>query len=309
MPRNSWTFLIIRGEDQPIRQVEVSRRTMRAAAAGAGSVVATLLVLLVGVGFGGTARYQAHTLAVRNDLLVEELDQMRDKVSGLEGSLAQLSETDRQMRVLAGLDPIDPEVLEVGIGGPGTASPESAPLFGVDADLARETFAVSFDLNALERRASLLESSFSETRDSLSAHRDLMLATPSILPTMGWLSSRFSRSRMHPVLHVARPHEGIDLTAPEGTPIMAAADGRVRFVGRKGQLGLAVEIDHGFGYVTRYGHASKLLVRNGQRVTRGDVIAQVGKTGLVTSAHLHYEVLVGGQAVNPLNFVVDGALP
>jgi murein DD-endopeptidase MepM/ murein hydrolase activator NlpD len=90
---------------------------------------------------------------------------------------------------------------------------------------------------------------------------------------------------------------------------MAAAAGTVRFAGRQGQLGMTVEIDHGYGYVTRYGHASKLLVRNGQKVSRGDVIAQVGKSGLATSSHLHYEVVVEGTPVNPMNFVLDGPLP
>ena len=155
----------------------------------------------------------------------------------------------------------------------------------------------------------LLGSSFLEVRDSLESQRELLLSTPSILPAVGWLSSSYSRSRMHPILNTARPHEGIDISAAHGTPIMAAAAGRVRFAGRKGDLGFTVEIDHGYGYVTRYGHASKLLVRRGQTVSRGDLIAQVGKTGLSTSTHLHYEVLVNGRAVNPMNYVVNGPLP
>ena len=83
----------------------------------------------------------------------------------------------------------------------------------------------------------------------------------------------------------------------------------VTFAGWSSGLGYTVEITHGYGYVTRYGHASKLLVQRGQSVTRGEVIAQVGSTGLSTSPHLHYEVRIGGKAVNPLNYVIGSALP
>jgi murein DD-endopeptidase MepM/ murein hydrolase activator NlpD len=132
---------------------------------------------------------------------------------------------------------------------------------------------------------------------------------PSILPTAGFLSSRFSTSRQHPIHHTPLPHEGIDVAAPQGTPILAAAKGTVVFAGRRAGYGLMVEIDHGFGYVTRYGHASKLLVRPGQKVNRGLVIAQVGSTGYATSPHLHYEIRVGGTPRNPLQYVITGAVP
>lgn len=309
MAGDHWTFVVLKGEGEPIRQYQVSRASLRRLGWFAGTLALAFLVLLAGIGFGGASRMQAQRLAEENNLLTRELDRMKGQVERLDGTLGYFSELDQQMRVMAGLDPIDAEVLEVGIGGPGTRTPRDLPLWGVDSTLTKETFAVSYDLHALERRVTLLESSFTEARDSLQAHRDLLLSTPSILPATGWLSSGFSRSRMHPILHTARPHEGLDISAPRGTPIMAAAAGRVVYAGRKGDLGLTVEIDHGYGYLTRYGHADKLLVREGQRVARGDVIAQVGKSGLSTSSHLHYEVLVDGSPVNPMNFVVDGALP
>ena len=92
-------------------------------------------------------------------------------------------------------------------------------------------------------------------------------------------------------------------------PILAAAKGRVIYAGRRSGYGLMIEIDHGNGYVTRYGHASKLLAQRGEEVTRGEVVAQVGNTGIATSPHLHYEVRINGRAVNPMNYVVAGAIP
>ena len=201
------------------------------------------------------------------------------------------------------------EILEVGIGGPGSATPEGRPLWAQDSTLSKAAFAVEYDLGALERRARLLSSSLSEASDSLEAHRDLLLATPSILPAAGLLSSRFAASRMHPIHHRALPHEGVDISAPQGTPILAAAKGKVVFSGWRSGWGNTVEIDHGYGYLTRYAHASKILVRRGQEVTRGEVIAHVGSTGISTSSHLHYEVRINGRAVNPLNYVIGTVLP
>jgi murein DD-endopeptidase MepM/ murein hydrolase activator NlpD len=114
---------------------------------------------------------------------------------------------------------------------------------------------------------------------------------------------------MHPIYHVPLPHEGVDVTAPKGTSIWAAAKGTVVFAGRRAGYGLAVEVNHGYGYRTFYAHASKLLVRKGQKVNRGDMIARVGSTGLSTYYHLHYEVRLDGRPVDPLQYIITGALP
>src|SRR5262249_46332804 len=129
-------------------------------------------------------------------------------------------------------------------------------------------------------------------------------ATPSIMPTQGWLSSAFSAMREHPILHIARPHEGIDVSAPMGTPIEAPANGVVRSTGREARYGIVVEIDNGLRIVTRFAPTSRILVRRGQRVRRGDRIALVGTSGPATGPHLHYEVHVNGRAVDPLRYVM-----
>lgn len=122
------------------------------------------------------------------------------------------------------------------------------------------------------------------------------------LPVIGAIASRFSRSRRHPLLHVVRPHLGVDVAARRGTQITAPAPGRVSFVGRKFGFGLVVEIDHGKGVVTRYAHCGTALVGEGARVERGATIATVGASGLATGPHLHYEVLVNGRQVDPLRY-------
>jgi murein DD-endopeptidase MepM/ murein hydrolase activator NlpD len=148
-----------------------------------------------------------------------------------------------------------------------------------------------------------------EATDSLSAHHELLESMPSILPTVGWMSSGFSRARVHPIFDRALPHLGVDIAASKGTPIFAAAKGRVVAAGWRVGYGLTVEIDHGYGYKTLYGHASRVLVRQGQPVDRGDVVAQVGNTGIATSSHLHYEVSQNGVPQNPANFILPGVVP
>lgn len=139
---------------------------------------------------------------------------------------------------------------------------------------------------------------------SSSGGDDAELTTRGIqgLPVIGVIASRFSRARRHPILHIIRPHLGIDVAAARGTKIVAPAPGRVTFVGRKFGFGLVVEIDHGGGVTTRYAHCGTALVSEGAHVERGVAIATVGMSGLSTGPHLHYEVLVHGRQVDPLRY-------
>jgi murein DD-endopeptidase MepM/ murein hydrolase activator NlpD len=128
-----------------------------------------------------------------------------------------------------------------------------------------------------------------------------------VLPVVGRITSRFARSRAHPVLRIRRPHRGLDIAAPSGTTIAAPAAGRVTKVGREIGYGLVVHLDHGNGVTTRYAHCRTTLVSAGQTVAAGTPIATVGRTGLATAPHLHYEVRVRGEAVDPLRVAVAGA--
>jgi murein DD-endopeptidase MepM/ murein hydrolase activator NlpD len=125
------------------------------------------------------------------------------------------------------------------------------------------------------------------------------------------ISSRFNPSRRHPVLNTIRAHRGVDYAAPVGTPVRAAGEGRVRYVGSQGGLGNAVELEHGSGVVTVYGHLSRFAskLRRGQRVELGQVIGFVGATGLATGPHLHYEYRVRGVHKNPQTVALPDAAP
>ena len=130
-----------------------------------------------------------------------------------------------------------------------------------------------------------------------------------LAPVPGRISSNFGMRR-HPILGYRRMHSGMDFAASHGTPIVAVTDGRVSGAGRMGGCGIAVRLEHGGGLSTRYCHMSRMAVRAGQSVRRGQVIGYVGSTGLSTGAHLHYEMYRGGRAVNPasISFVTRAML-
>jgi len=304
MTGDRWTFLVVRGEDSPVQQYTLSTRALRLLAGCAVVGVMTVLVTGLILGSDSVVRLRAANLEARNEVLQQQLLDFQSRISTLEASLDQVAANDAHFRSLAGLETIDPEVLEAGVGGPGLGLPESSPLWTTDSITTKSIFATSYDLSALERRALLLSESLDEATDSVIAHRDLLESTPSIFPTDGWLSSSFSQSRLHPVHNRPLPHEGIDISARAGTPILAAAKGRVMRSGWVAGYGLTVEIDHGFGFRTLYGHASKLIAQVGDEVTRGDVIAQVGSTGVTTATNLHYEVQVNGVAQDPSRFIL-----
>jgi murein DD-endopeptidase MepM/ murein hydrolase activator NlpD len=218
--------------------------------------------------------------------------------------LEELSTEDTTRRTVAGLPALDRDVLRVGVGGPGGLSPETYPLAALGDLQGERAFSVAYDLDVLERRARLLRESFQEASDSIAVQMELMEAIPSILPADGVITSHYSRNRLHPIHDRVQAHEGLDISAPSGTPIRAAGRGRVVQAGRMAGYGLLVEIDHGFGLTTVYAHASRVHVRVGQEVERGDVVAQVGATGVATSPHLHYEVRQNGRALNPIDFIL-----
>ena len=155
-------------------------------------------------------------------------------------------------------------------------------------------FSKHADIDVMIRKATELSQSFRAVNDTLTRNFERLASTPSIMPTVGWLSSQFSQSRFHPVLHQSRPHEGIDLSAPMGAPIIAPATGRVLSVSNEPGYGNTFQIDHGNGIVTRFAHCSRIVVHVGQLVTRGQLIATVGNTGLATGPHLHYECTLMG---------------
>jgi murein DD-endopeptidase MepM/ murein hydrolase activator NlpD len=285
--RGAWTVVLVpEGSEAPLT-LRVRPRATRAfgvIAAGTGVMVITAL-LSIALDLTGHspfadagARRQAQMLA-----------SLRRQVVTLRDTVASMAGRETEIRTLAGLEPAD-------------------SLLKPDSNSARTPMPTG-DIGALIERASALATRFDEASAALHRDVDRAARTPSIMPTTGWLSSQFSLSRFHPILHINRPHEGIDIAAPYGMPVVAPAAGTVLRVTRQFGYGLVLEIDHGNNIVTKYAHLSRTLVRQGQRVVRGDPIAAVGNSGLATGPHLHYEVHVNGRVVNPLTYVLPESIP
>jgi len=143
-------------------------------------------------------------------------------------------------------------------------------------------------------------------KSQVESQQALARATPSSWPVAGYLSSLFGR-RPDPFTGEPDYHTGLDVSAPLGTPIWATADGTVESAEYNGNYGKSIVVDHGYGIATRFGHLSSFNVRKGQSVKRGQVIGYVGSTGRATSTHLHYEILVNGKLLNPMQLLTQPA--
>lgn len=172
-------------------------------------------------------------------------------------------------------------------------------LRGELATLPRVAHDDAFDLT---ERIAVQQRYLEELQQLLDQRNAIVEHLPTLIPAHGRFSSDFGY-RVHPISGHRKMHKGIDIAAKTGTPIYAAASGTVHFSGVQGGYGKVVEIDHGFGYLSRYAHASRLLVKEGETIRRGQLIALVGSTGASTGAHLHFEVEVDSTHVDPMAFL------
>jgi hypothetical protein len=214
---------------------------------------------------------------------------------------------DHIYRVYFEQDPWPATQREVGVGG---AQRYANFLQGLHEQLLIRT---NLNIDRVERKLVVQSTSFDQVVEMAATKEERLAARPAIQPVSSKDLIRFGSSfgmRFHPILKVVRLHEGIDLTAPRGTPIYATADGKVIQAGyRTGGFGKKILLDHGYGYRTLYGHCEEVLVQPGQEVKRGEVIGQVGSTGLSKSPHLHYEVHVNGHPVDPINYYANDLTP
>ena len=299
MADRCWTVMVVpHGSDSP-RSYSISERAVRVALY-VGAVLGLMAALGLGTAIATTGRFISGavrpTEANAMSSHPRDLSEVAKRVASLRDTLEIIRKREAQIRLLAGLPATDSAAQVL------TAAQDSL------ADSAARGMPQA-DVETLIQRADQLSARFAAVTDSLEHNAQRFASVPSIMPTPGWLTSQFSRSRNHPLLHISRPHEGIDVAAPMGAPIIAPASGVVMRVAYENGYGNTLEIDHGNGIVTRYAHCSRIDVKGGQRVTRGQTIAAVGSTGLATGPHLHYEIHINGKVVNPLTYVLSDAIP
>uniref|UniRef100_A0A7C4GF76 M23 family metallopeptidase n=1 Tax=candidate division WOR-3 bacterium TaxID=2052148 RepID=A0A7C4GF76_UNCW3 len=223
-------------------------------------------------------------LVAENSLLRRQLEAYSAAMDTFRQFLAFTEQMDNKLRAAVNLNLIPSDVRLLGIGG--SAPTSDAP-----------------EVTELLRRVDFNERSLTEIGNTVSLQQARLRSLPSIWPVQGWVTSGFGY-RSDPFSGAREMHNGLDIVAPAGTPIVAPADGRVVFAGWKMGYGRAVEIDHGWGIVTFYGHCQDILTRTGALVKRGQAIALVGSSGRSTGTHLHYGVKVNGNWVNPGNYIL-----
>jgi len=257
------------------------------------SLVCSVFIISREINYWETVRANKE-LREKAEYFAKSLEKERDLI-------CELREMDTQLRGLLHMkNPKD--IVELGgIGGPSIEDAHSLTLVLQSGNgLSKELF--QMNVNELEREAWERKQSLHEISDYLTYKRSLLLATPSIWPTFGRVTSGYGW-RIHPLTARRQFHYGIDIANLKGTPVRATADGRVVLAGWQGTYGRIVIIDHGHGFSTRYAHNSTIVVKPREKVKRGQIIALIGNTGRSTGPHLLYEVWYKGKPVNPLLYV------
>lgn len=299
--RREYTFMIVPHNGQAVRRIRIPIKAVKYSA----YFVCILIVVFAGVwvNYHSTvARAQAERseleyLRQTNGDQIQRIEQISKATAVLQQDLDRLNALDAEVRRMVNVGEqtstsragvTRPAVLQGGQGGP-AIKPDINQLDAIVQEMQQEI--------------KVREQSLSELKEALEQRNAVLNATPSIWPTNGDITSRFGWRSSPWGGRSGDWHPGIDIANSTGTEIVAAADGEVVHSGWFSGYGKMIEIDHGNGIVTIYGHNSQNVVSSGQRVKKGQLIAYMGSTGYSTGPHLHYEVRVNGTAVNPASFL------
>ncbi|GIL21628.1 MAG: peptidase [Bacteroidota bacterium] len=260
----------------------------------------------------GTYFESPKELLLRNEVKEMEFyyENLKVEVEKLHKQLANMEYRDDNIyRVVLGAEPIDKSIREAGVGGLDRYEDIKNKNI-LHADLIVK---LSESVDNLRRKIYIESKSQDDVVGLAESKEKLFAAIPAIQPIANKqliaLASGFGL-RIHPIYKVKKMHTGIDFAAAIGTPIYATADGVIDKLSMSfSGYGKMIEIDHGFGYRTRYAHMHGFAVRQGQKVKRGDLIGYVGDTGLSTAPHLHYEVFVNGVHANPVHYFFNDLNP
>lgn len=292
MPNKNYTILLIPEGSHKVRRFMIGRKWLYSLATALGVILLFGSFLLLDYFRTNVDRSELKRLRVQNQSQQNELREFANRLEDVRKEMVILAQNDAKMRALAKINQPSgtPENIQVGIGGP----PENAP----ESDMSN----LQQQIDQIRASIDLRRESQEEIRGFLTEQSSLLSSKPSGWPARGWLTSNFG-IRKSPFSNKRTMHEGIDIAARVGTPVYATAAGIVSQAQVENGYGKLIVIDHGYGYKTFYGHNSKLMVKVGQRVKRGDLIASSGNTGTSTGPHVHYEVRLNGVPLNPRKFI------
>jgi murein DD-endopeptidase MepM/ murein hydrolase activator NlpD len=238
-------------------------------------------------------------LRQENNELRKKLIEVELTYNNLRAGIDSLAGLNSELRISANLNPITPEERLMGIGGESSIHLAKFGRYDIALNNAEQY------VDEMIRKFEFEKIQYKEISDKLTLNKQLYECIPALKPTIGEYTVDGFGMRRHPILGINRFHSGLDINNNAGTPVYAPGNGKVISVGRKSGYGLAIEIDHGFGYKTIFAHLSKTQVKRGQKIKRGDLIANTGNSGLSSGPHLHYEVHHNGVVLNPIDFFFD----
>ncbi len=308
MKKNDITLMLFPGDTGAPKKIRVPKNMVKAVV----TISAVLFVSVVGSSVYFVKKYiqmtadQVETAELKRESKIHKIqvDKLGQQVKEFSTEMSRLERFANKLRVITDLgDSPAPVEKDWGVGGPYGLSAQS-----FSTSLERETISMverlTGNLEELDQQAKTQAVSLQQLDEFFKNQKSFLSSTPSIWPTRGWVTSSFGL-RKSPFTGRKEKHKGWDIGARLGSTIRATADGVVRVSGRESGYGKMLEIDHGYGITTRYGHNSKNLVKVGDRIKRGDKIALVGSTGRSTGPHLHYEVRLSGVPVNPRNYILE----
>jgi murein DD-endopeptidase MepM/ murein hydrolase activator NlpD len=291
MPRRLNTIIVVPHSQARFFKFSFSTRAL-ILAAGACALAVLLSVLAISFTGGAiTRRSEVARLRSQNKELAAVNEQLAGTISEVQSRLDEFEEQTAKLALAAGME-TPPEVLADRVA--------PADRFGKGGQYDR----LPGTPEVLRVQGDWIAAQLSEVEKALAHREEVWSATPSIAPAMGLMTDGFG-GRPDPVTGRHASHKGLDISARRGTPVIAPADGVVVFIGISGGLGKTVRIAHGLGYTTVYGHLDRIEVEPGEEVRRGQKIGALGNSGRSTGPHLHYEVHVDGEAVNPLYYILD----
>lgn len=284
MPSTYHTVILVPHARARLRKWRVSNLQIAIALGSIALLTLASVFVLISFFTGTVDSAQVERLRQENRDLLQANATFEESIVDLQGQLASFEDRTRQLAIVAGLDTMDGG--EAGIGGDGGAG--------------------GAGLDFLEYRASRLSGKLDRVEAKLEERLRWISSVPSVAPVRGILTSGFG-TRRDPITGGRAFHPAVDIAAAPGREVRAPADGIVTRAGRIGGLGNAIYLSHGFGITTRFGHMARLSVEPGERVERGDLLGYVGSSGRATGYHLHYEVHVDGEPINPLAYILDGS--
>jgi len=269
------------------------------------SLAITVVYYLIYVQFFNTPKERILDREINQ--MTENYSVLTEKLQLIEDVLADIQQRDSNIyRTIFESEPVPQNILRAGFGG--TNRYEALEGYTNSELLIETTRRSDILLNQLRIQSKTINEMLEKAREKSEQLKFLPSIQPIENRDLTHTAAGFGM-RMHPFYRIQSHHDGMDFAAPVGTPVRATGDGQVAETQQVGVQGVRVIIDHGYGFKTVYAHLEKHNVKNGQKVTRGEIIGTVGTTGLSSAPHLHYEVHKNGKAVNPINYFFNELTP